>query len=109
MNGFDFSFIIGCAAAITLVPYLRRLSMVNWHSHLWHVVAMNLALALWLLWIAFDGLTGRSIDRYNALGVLGAFLTWETSRARWKNGPPEYTRSGPMPLDEEFLPTHGQR
>lgn len=109
MNGIDFSFWIGMAAAVALLPYLRRLSMLNWRSHLWHVVAMHLAWALWLLWIAYDGLTGQSIDPYNGLGVLGAFLTWETSRVRWRDGPPAYTRSGPMPLDEgELVSTHGK-
>ena len=110
MNGFDFSFIIGCAAAITVIPYLRRLSMVNWRRHLWHVVAMHLVIALWLLWIAYDGLTGGTMDPYNALGVIGAYLTWQTSRARWKDGPPDYTRSGPVPLDDgELISTHGRQ
>ena len=110
MNGFDFSFIIGCAAAITVIPYLRRLSMVNWRRHLWHVVAMHLVIALWLLWIAYDGLTGGTMDPYNALGVIGAYLTWQTSRARWKDGPPDYTRSGPVPLDDgELILTHGRQ
>lgn len=107
ISDLDLSFWIGVCAAVVALPYLRRLSMINWRNHLWHVVAMHLCIALWLLWIAYDGLTGQSIDPYNALGVLGAFLTWETSRTRWRDGPPEYTLSGSMPLDE-LASTHGK-
>ena len=84
--------------------------MVNWRNHLWHVVAMHLAIALWLLWMAFDGLTVGVLEPYNALGVIGALLTWATSRVRWKYGPPEYTRSEPVPLDDgELISTHGRQ
>lgn len=108
----NWSFWIGAFAAVTLLPYLRRLSLINWRSHLWHVVAMHLCIALWLLSVAYAGLTYQFVPLVNGLGVLGAFFVWESSRARWKHGPPEYTRSGPATFDDEphhrAISTHGE-
>ena len=108
------SALMGLLATALLLPYLDRLNMLRWRQHLWRVVGMHLAIALWLGSMAFDGLFGGSVamyglfdgrlDWYHVLGLVGAWQWLLVSRATWRDGPPEYTQSGPVPLDEAQHP-----
>jgi hypothetical protein len=89
----------GSMAFIVLLPYLDRLRLMAWKTHLWRVVGMHLAWALWLGWVAFHGLVLGDVDPYQLFGLLAAALWLAVSFGDWPhNHPPEETESGPVPL-----------
>lgn len=103
-NSAPISNLLGLLAAVLLVPYLDRLRLLRWRTHQWRVVALHLAWALWLGWLAFDGLVHGQLDVYHLFGLVGAGMWLSVSQPTWRSGPPAYTESGRMPLDEAHDP-----
>lgn len=91
--------LLGLLAGLLLVPYLDRLRLLRWRTHQWRVVALHLMWALWLGWLAFDGLVAAQLDAYHLFGVVGAGMWLSVSQPTWRHGPPEYTHSDRAPLD----------
>jgi len=93
------NFISGTLSFVLLIPYLDRLRLMAWKTHLWRVVGMHLSWALWLGWVAFHGLVIGDVDGAQMLALIGAAMWLAVSHAAWPhNHPPEETESGPVPL-----------
>ena len=99
--------LMGLVAFFLVWPYLDRLRMLRWREHVWPVVGMHLAIALWLGALAFDGLGGGELAAYHLLGLAGAACWLGVSRSTWRDGPPGYTQSAPAPLSDEPHHHHG--
>ena len=98
--------VAGWGALALLLPYLDRLRQMTWRTHLWRVVGMHMAWALWLGAVAYRALTltnlgaDSTVDPHDVFGLAGAALWLVTSHATWRAGPPAYSQSSPAPLDD---------
>lgn len=90
--------LIGLAAVAVMSCYADRLRVLHWRTHLWRVVGMHAAWAIWLGWLSFRAFTAGDVDLYNMIGIAGAAFWLAVSAPTWRGGPPGYTQSGPAPL-----------
>lgn len=97
--------LMGLAALVLMALYADRLRVLHWHTHLWRVVGMHLAWAVWLGWVCLRALGPGDVEIYNVLSLIGAGMWLAVSAPTWRGGPPQYTRSGPAPLGPPEDPT----
>lgn len=90
--------VLGLCAAMLVVCYADRLRVLHWRTHLWRVIGMHAAWAVWLGSIGFRAWTAGDVPLHNVLGLAGAALWLLVSAPTWRGGPPIYTQSGPAPL-----------
>jgi len=91
--------LIFMTAALALGGLVCRLASINWRTHLWRVVGLHAALAIAVgqaLVAAATGDAGLIEAAASVAGLLHLYVTWPT----WAAGPPSYTESKPVPLDE---------
>lgn len=94
------AYALGLVALAALLPYLDRLRQMTWRTHLWRVLGMHLLFALWLGHVVYDAFFQGDTRWSDALAIGAAGLWIATSAHTWRNGPPAYTESGRMPLDD---------
>lgn len=96
----DMLFFVGVVAALIMLPFLDRLRVMNFRTHRASVVTMHLCWAMWLGWVAYQGMVqSAGMEWYQVFGMIAAIAWLMTSQPTWRTGPPEHTTS-PAPLDD---------
>lgn len=99
--------LIFALAMATLVPFICRLTSLNFRTHAWSVIAMHLCMTASVAWGGFWAWEHKA-DFGHFCGILGPLLWIIISYASWMHEvPTHYRRSSFAPYDVH--PDHFER